>query len=56
MQYNSNDELVWSDIPWSSVETDSSSRLRLPSEQHMRHGGGRLLKVMLHFKYILFFQ
>lgn len=41
------EELGWSEIPWSSTESDSSSRFRLQLPNHNSYRQpGRLLKVI----------
>jgi encore-like protein len=42
----SNDDFEWPEIPWSSTDSDSSSRFRLQLPEHGRRAAGKLIKVL----------
>lgn len=49
----SNDDFEWPEIPWSSTDSDSSSRFRLQLPEHGRRAAGKLIKVNLIFRGLL---
>lgn len=49
MRDGSSEDFGWSEVPWSSTESDCSSKFRLqPPELHRRQYG-KLIKVILYF-------
>lgn len=49
---SSQEELGWAEIPWSSTDSDNSSRMRLLPPDHQTYRPTRLLKVGTPSKFI----
>lgn len=45
--HDGSDDFEWAEIPWSSTDSESSSRFRLQLPEHNRRQAGKLTKVSL---------